>query len=164
MSSGLLYDVDIADELAVLTDRHVERRDLLSEELLQLLDNLAIAHVVVVHLRDKNHSRQVVLLAEFPGLLRSDLYAVLTRDNDDCRIGDADSLFHFTDEIKISRCIEDIDLVLVPLNRDHRCGDRKLPSDLFLVIIAERIAVSDRAHSVCRYAMASASVVLPAPP
>ena len=97
-----LYDVDVAYELLILTDRQLERRNLSAEFFLQLQYQLTVAGMVIIHIRHENQARQVQLLTQFPRFFRTNLDACLTVYNDDSCIGYADSLLNFTHEIKIS--------------------------------------------------------------
>lgn len=56
-SAGLLHNIHIADKLAILTDREMQRCDLLAVKLSKLLYYLTIADIVHVHICYKNHTR-----------------------------------------------------------------------------------------------------------
>ena len=148
LSSALLYDAYIADELSVLTDRHMDRSDLLAVELLKLLNDRTERNIIVVHLCYIEHTRQISLFAEFPCFLCSDLNAVLTGNEDDCCIRNADCLLYFTDKIKVTGCIENIYFYFIPFNRNDRAADRELSFDLFLIIVTDGISVSYITHAV----------------
>ncbi len=117
---GLLLDnVDVAGQLAVFTDRHVERSDLLAVESGQILDYLAVGHLIDVHVGNKEHARQMVFLTDVPGLLGAGLDAGLGAYHDDGAVCNGDGLFYLADEIKVSGGIEHIQLIVVPLDRDQ---------------------------------------------
>ena len=67
----------------------MERSDLFAVEPLKVLDDLAVAGVVVVHIGDKDDAGQVILLAELPRLLGAHLDAGFSVHDDDGRVGDA---------------------------------------------------------------------------
>ena len=145
--AGFLYDVDIADKLAVFTDRHMQRSDLLAVELLKLFNDLTIADIVIVHAGHEEHAREISLFAEFPCLFCTNLYAALAGNHDNSSIRNADSFFHFTDEVKETRCVEKIDLGLLPLNGNYGSRDGEFSLDLFFIVIAYRVAVCYRSHT-----------------
>ncbi len=147
LASALLDDGDIADELAVLTDRHVDRGDLLAVHFLQLLDDASEADIVIVHLGHEEHARDISLLAELPCLLGADLDAVLAGDDDDRRIRDADSLLDLADEIEVAGRVKDVDLAFIPLYRYDRAADGEFSLLLFRVVVADGIAVGNLSHS-----------------
>ena len=147
LSSGSLYDIDIAGELPVLADRNVKRSHLLAVELFKCRDNVAVVDVGVVHAADIEHAGEIPALAQIPCLLSADLHACLSGDHDQGRVGCTDGLLHFTDEIEETRSVQDIDLRVLPLDRNDCGRDGKLSLDLLLVVIADGIPVSDCAHT-----------------
>ena len=79
-------DVDIAHKFLIFTDRLIERRNLLAVQIGQILYHLTEGRMIHIHLRYKKHSRQLILLAEIPCLLGSDLHAGLTGYHNNCRV------------------------------------------------------------------------------
>ena len=77
-SSGLLHNVNISHELAILTDREMQRGNLLAIKLGKLIYYLTVTYIVHVHIGNENHSRKFILLAEIPCLLGTNLYPCLT--------------------------------------------------------------------------------------
>ena len=79
--------------------------------------------MVVVHVGDKNDARQFELIAQLPCLFRADLDACLAVYNNDRRISHTDCFFYFTDKVKITRGIQDVDLhhafIALILDRDQ---------------------------------------------
>ena len=67
----LLDNIYVTNELLILTDRKVERCDMLSVQLLQRLNYFTEAGLVVVHFRNKEHTREFTLLTEIPCTLCS---------------------------------------------------------------------------------------------
>ena len=127
----------------------MERGDLLSVCVLKILHNLSEACIIVIHLRDKHHSRKLVFLADFKCALCTDLDTCLSRYDDDRGVGCADCLVGLSRKIEISRSIENIYLNPLPLYRDNRCVDGELSLYLFLVEIADGITGFDGSHPVC---------------
>ena len=99
--------------------------------------------MIHIHLRYKEHSRQLVFLTQFPCLFGAHFHAGLPGYNDDCRIRSCHSFLSLTHKIKIARRIENVDLIILPLNGNNRCGDGKLSLDLFFIIITDGIAICD---------------------
>ena len=56
-SACLLHDIDIADELAIFTDREMQRRDLLAIKFGKILYYFTIADIIHVHICYKDHTR-----------------------------------------------------------------------------------------------------------
>ena len=121
--AGLFHNIDIADEFAVLTNGEMKGRDLLAVKFGKLLHNLAVADVVHIHIRYKEHTGEFIFLAEFPCLLCSHLHAGLAGNHDDRGVRRADSLFHFAYKVKVSRCVKNVNLHLIPRNRKKCCGN-----------------------------------------
>ncbi len=145
---GLLADdVHITGQGAAFVDRKDERRDLLAEALLQSLHDLVIVDIVHIHIGDIDHTGKRELLAQIPGALRTGLDAGLAGHNDDGRVGNIDSLFHFTDKIKVAGSIQDVDLAVLPLDRQKRRADRKSSLLLLLGEVADSVLVLDSAHT-----------------
>ena len=128
-------------------DREVEGSDLLAVHFREFLDHIAVGNIVDIHVSDEEHSGDIVLLAQFPCSLCSDFNACLAGDHDDRGIGYSDRLFHFAHEVKVSGGIQNIDLAVLPLDRQHGRADGKAPLLLFFGKITDRIAILDLAHS-----------------
>ena len=73
-SSGLFYNIDIAYEFFIFTDRHMDRRNFLSVQLSQAFHYFPVAYIVHIHLGHKEHAGQIVLFTHLPGFLCSHLY------------------------------------------------------------------------------------------
>ena len=125
----------------------MERCHLLAIQVSHIFHYLTEGSVIHVHVRDIDETGQLIFLAKFPCLLGADFNAGLAVNYDDsCSCG-ADCLFHFSHEIKITRCINNIDLVSFPLNGDHGGTDREMTFLFFFTVIAEGIAVIYLAHT-----------------
>ena len=117
---ALLFDnADAADGLLAFVHGEMEGNDLGTVELGEGIDRPAIVCIIQIHIGDIDHPGQVIFFAEFPCALRTDFDTGLTGDNDDGGIRHADRFFHFSDEIEISGGIKDIDLAVLPFNRDQ---------------------------------------------
>src|SRR5699024_5811204 len=117
------YNIDIAHEFSVLTDRHVKGSDPLSVEFCQILHHLTVADIVDIHLRNENHTAKADFFTEFPGLLGTDLHIGFSRYHDHCRVSCRGGLLSLTHEIKETGSVQDIHLHFIPLNGNHGCTD-----------------------------------------
>ena len=127
----------------------MKRSDSLAVQLCQLFHDLTIADIIHVHICNKDHSRKLIFLAEIPCFLCSDLNTGFTGNYNDCCICCTYCFFYFTYEIEISGSIQHIDLYLIPWYR-NQCGrNGKMSLNLFFVVVTDRIAVSNFAHSLC---------------
>ena len=115
----LLDDADTADSLVAFVDREMEGNDLGAVKIGESLNGPVIVGVIEIHIGDIDHSGKIVFLTEIPCALCTDFDACLTGDNDDSCICNADSFLHFTDEIEISGRVENIDLAVLPLDRNQ---------------------------------------------
>ena len=97
-----LHDIYVTYKLLILTDRLIERRNLLAVQIRQRLHYFTERSIVHIHIRYKEHARQLVFLTELPCLLRPDFHACLTGYDDDRRIRRCHCLFHLAYEIKKS--------------------------------------------------------------
>ena len=142
-----LAHIDIAHKFLILTDRHIERSNLLSIQIRQILHHLAEGRMVHVHLGHEDHSRQLVLIAELPGLLGAYLHACLSGYDDDRRVRRGHSLLRLAYKVEIARGVQKVDLAALPDDRNHRCGNGEFSLNLFLIIIADRVPVSHLADT-----------------
>ena len=145
---ALLDDIDITDKLSVLADRQMERRDLFAVQLLQILDDLTEGCVIDIHLGHEDHARQMVLLTDLPRAARTALHSVLAGNDDDRSIRGGSRFLYLAQEIQRSRRIQNVDLAVIPRDRDHACVDRNLACLLLLVKITDRIALCGLARTV----------------
>ena len=91
----------------------------------------------------------MVLLAEFPCLLRAYLHPGLAGYHDHRRVRRADCFLYLPDKIEVSRGVQYIDLGLFPLDRHDACADGKSSLLLFLIKITGRIGLGNLAHTLC---------------
>ena len=146
----LLNDIDIADKLAVFTDRHIERSDLLAIQSRQILNHLAIGNLIDIHIRYKEHSRKMILLADLPCLFGSCLDSGLRADHDDGTVGHRNRFFYFSDKIKVSGGIQNVQLIVIPLNRDQRSMNGNFTLLLLLGKIADGASILNLSQSRCQ--------------
>ena len=124
------------------------RCDHLSIPVSQILHYLTEAGIVHIHFRDIDHTRQIVLVTQFPCFFRSHFHAGFPGYDDDSCIRHADRFFYLSDKVKISRSIQDVDLCLLPLDRYQCSADRKFTFLLLFIKIADRISVRNFSHTI----------------
>ena len=126
------------------------RRDHLAVAVSQVLYHLTEAGIVHIHLCHIDHTGKIILVAQFPCLLRSHFHAGLAGNHDHCRVRRADRFLYLAHEIKVSRGVQHIDLRLLPLDGHQRRADRKITLLLLFIKIADRVAVRNLAHPADR--------------
>ena len=82
LESFLSNDICKSCEFSADMDRKSQRGDFCAVEILKIFNERAIGYITVVHVRYEEAAREIILLAEFPCLLCTDLNAVLAGDND----------------------------------------------------------------------------------
>ena len=115
----------------------------------QIFNNLTEAGIIHIHLSNIDHTRKIILITELPCFLGSYLHTGFSGNNDNSCIGCADCFFHFSDKIKISRCIKDINLCFFPFNRNQTCAKWEFTFLFFFIKITDRITVLNRSHTIC---------------
>ena len=109
--------------------------------------------MIIIHVCDKYDSREFIFFTQIPCFFCTNFNSCLTVYDDDRCVSGADCLFHLAYEVEIARSVKKVDLDLslgtFVLDRNHRSGDRELSFDLFFVVVTDRIAVSNFAHSLC---------------
>ena len=138
----------------------MDRRNLLSVKLCQILYYLTEACIVHVHVCDKEHAGQFILFAQLPCFLCSDFHAVLSGYDDDRSVRCRCRFLCLSNKIKVARCIQHINLNIAPFDRYCCRADRKLSLYLFFIKIADRISFcyisqsagnsSKISHSLCQ--------------
>lgn len=104
--------------------------------------------VFLVNLRDVEHARHLALLGTLPRLLGADAGAGLAGRDNQGGLCHAHCLVDFVFKIKETRCIQQIDLAVVPYDRRNGGRDRELTLDLFGIEIAYGIAFGHLADAV----------------
>ena len=105
LTSGFLDNVYISYKFTILADREMKRSNSLAIKFCQILNNLTVADIILIHTSYKNHSRKFIFLTDIPCFLCSNLNTSFAGDNNHCSVGCAHALFHLTNKIEITRSI-----------------------------------------------------------
>lgn len=106
--------VDDALKGRFLTDWQLHGHDTVAEAHAQLFDDLLEIRMLAVHLIDKERARQLRLFRIAPGLFRFHLDARRRRNHDECAVRRRQRPFDFTDKVRISRSVDEIDFIITP--------------------------------------------------
>ena len=104
--------------------------------------------VLLVQLGDVENRGNASGLQILPAALCADGDAVFRRAEDNSGFDDADGGENFAGKVKVAGAVEHIDLAAAEINGRDGGGDCDLALDLFSVIVADGVAVSDLAHTV----------------
>ena len=74
-SARFLHHIHISHKFSAFTDGEMKGCDPLAVQFCQLLHHIAVAHVIHVHLCDKDNPGQFIFFTHFPGFLCSHLHA-----------------------------------------------------------------------------------------
>ena len=88
------------------------------------------------------------LLGGRPDLLGRDLDAGDRVDDDQRGVGDAQRRARIAQEVRHARRVDEVDLVLVPLDVGEAAGEGVLAGDFFFVVVGHRRPVVHAAESV----------------
>ena len=129
----------------------MERCNLSAELFFQSQQQFTVACMIVIHIRYKNNTRQLILFTKFPCLICTNLYACLAVHYDNRGVCNANCFFYFTNKIEITRRIQQVNLdrtvFTLILQRNQSCGNGELSLNLFLIIIADGVSIGDLSHS-----------------
>ena len=144
---GVGEQVGDAPEPGLLADRQLERCDARAEPLAQLGQRGVEAGALAVELVDEHHARDVEAPGEVPRLLGLHLDPVDGADDEHGEVGDPQRHRHLAEEVRVARGVDQVDLVVAPLERcdGQRQGDA--PPLLLGVEVACGRAVLDAAHA-----------------
>ena len=124
-------EVDDASEVPLLADRNLDGHGLTAEELLDRLERPVEAGVLPVHLADDDDSGKPVLFEHLPDLFRADLDPGHGVDEDGRAVDGAQAGPGVPEEVAVSGGIDDVDLMVLVVDKAGRGADRDFPIDLF---------------------------------
>ena len=85
----------------------------------------------------------MIFFAKLPCLDRTGLHAALSGNDDNRAVRGRQALLRLADKIKIAGCVEHVDFLFIPFDRNDRKAHGEAALLFFLVKVADRIAVSD---------------------
>ncbi len=130
----------------------MKRRDLFAVKLCQIFHDLLKGSLIHIHIGYIYHTRQMIFLAEFPCFQRTDLHASFSGNNNDRCICSGNRFFDFSHKIKIAGGIQQIDLAVIPFDRDAGGRYGKMPFLFFFSVVTDSIAVRYLPHTGCNTA------------
>ena len=124
----------------------VQRQHAGTEDALAFVDERGELRAVVVQLGDHDGPRHVDRGALVPQHPRGAVDAFDGGQDEQGRVGGAQTGPQVTDEVRVARGVEDVDLDAGPLQRHHRKVDGTLLADLGVVVVADGRAGGDGAR------------------
>ena len=130
---GALTDqIDHALEVVLRTDRNLHRNRRHPQPLADHLHRPPVVGPDPIHLVDKADPRHFVLIGLAPDRLRLRLDAGYRIKHHNATVEHPQRAFHFNGEVHVTRCIDDVDRVIVPL-AGRRRGHNRDPAFPLLV-------------------------------
>ncbi len=145
---GVGEQVGDAPEPGLLPDGQLQRRDAGAQPVAQLGQRGVVVGALAVELVDEHHAGDAEPGGQAPRLLGLDLDAVDGADHEHGEVGDAQRGGHVAHEVGVAGRVDEVDLVVTPLERGDRQRQRDAPLVLLGVVVAHRRAVLDPAEAV----------------
>ena len=144
----VLQQVDVDVCLAVLDEGHHHRAHRGPEVGFQILEHPVEPGALVAQAVDKEDFRQAVFLGGGKGLFRAHSHAVPAGDHNQRGVGGAHGLAHAALKVEQAGGVQQVDFLVLPLQRGAGRGDRSLPADFLGVIVAHGVALAHLAPAV----------------
>ena len=128
-------------------DRQFERRDAGTETRWSCSRVDWIVSAFEIELVDEHHPGHAHLVGDLPHIFGLHLHAFDRAHDEDGEVAHAQRRDHVTDEVGVSRRVDEIDLVVFPLERRHRQRQRQPAPLLFGVVVAYGGPLIDAAHA-----------------
>jgi hypothetical protein len=144
---GVGEQVGDAPEAGLLPDGQLQRGDAGAEPVAQLGQGGVVAGPLAVELVDEDHAGQAEAGGQRPRLLGLDLDPVDRADHEHGQVGDAQGGGHVAHEVGVARRVDEVDLVVAPLERSHRQRQGDAALVLLGVEVAHRRPVLDATHA-----------------
>ena len=138
-SSAHLNYVNETYELLILKERSMERSNLGTEVLGQLLNYFCKVSIGIIHSCNEEHSGKFLLFTHFPSLNGTYFNACLSVNYYYCSSCCIKCLLYFSYKVEITGTIKEIDLNPVMLYRNQRSADREGTLNLFFIIVTNGI-------------------------
>src|SRR6266542_1535131 len=107
--------LDDAAEAVFLPDRHRHRHEVLAVPLAKPIQDAPVVGILSLELVHEHEAWQVARVGGPPDPLRDALDARRTAHHDDHPLGDVNSLSHLAKEVSVARGVEQVDLIVAPL-------------------------------------------------
>ena len=143
-------EIDDAAERLLFANRQLQRHDRAPEHRAQRLERSVEARALAVEPIQHDDARHLELLGGRPDFLGRDLDAGDSVDDDERAIRDAQRRARVAQEVRHAGRVDEIDLVLVPLDVGEAAGQRVLPRDFLFVVIGDRRPVVHAPEAVHR--------------
>ena len=143
----LLHVQHVDDRARARPGRNLHHRGPASEPLLDLRHQRAEVGFGPIQVVDHEHRRDLLLEAVFPGQLRAHLDALDRIHHIDGQVCHPKCGQHLPDEVRIARRVEHVDFMVLPGHMQQRREDRHATFLLAGVVVADRVALFDRAHA-----------------
>ena len=149
--SGISLDqIDEANEFAIcIIERNLQRCNGFTEFHTHVCQCTFKVRIFIVHLVYKENTRQMHFFGIFPCFFSTNFYAGFCGNHDQGCIRYAHSQFGFSHEVKITRCIQEVDLCILPFYRQYGCTDRYLTANFFWIVVTNGIAFVHFSESFC---------------
>ena len=144
----VLQQVDVDVGLAVLDVGHHHRAHRGAELGLQVLEHPVEPGALVAQAVDEEDFGQVPLLGGGHGLLRAHGHPVLAGDDHQHRVRGPHGFHHAALKVEKAGGVQQVDLLIFPLQGRHGGGDGGLAADLLGVVVADGVAVAHFAPPV----------------
>ena len=146
---GLLFQhVHNAAETLAVADGHQHRHYAAAVTVTQLLSYLVKAGVLTVHLVHNKHTANAALHGILKGLLSTDIKACYGADYDAGSLNNTEGAGGLTNKIKIAGNVNDVQHLVVPIDRSTSGADRALTLDFFRLKVRCRGSVFDFALTI----------------
>ena len=137
----VLDEVHDAAERLGFADRQLGRHRVEAEAIVQGLERVAEARVLLVHHVDHRERGGLLLLEDLPHDFGPDLDAGVGADDEERRVRHPQRAVHVADEIEVSRGVDQVDLVSLPLELRESEVDGHLALDLVGAVIEHGASV-----------------------
>ena len=130
-----------AAERGFLADRELERGDARAELATQLLEGALEAGPLTIELVHEDHPGERQVCGDLPDHLGLHLDAVDCADDEHGEVGHAERRLHVSDEVRVARGVDQVDLVAFPLERGQRERQAEAPLLLLGIEVGHRRAL-----------------------
>ena len=147
-----LVSKEIRDPMegSLVTDRQFDGCDSGAEAVPDLLQGPIERGPFLVELVDEEHAWHAETGSDVPGVFGLDFDSLDRAHHEDCKIGDPERGVDVPNEVRVSGCVDEVDLVTLPRERCSGEGERHAATVFFGIRIGDRVAVFDATQSADR--------------